>query len=282
MQVNAGVLLSSGGMLSMVLSAGSPGIAQSNPGLVSGNSQVMSGFVFPVGLVMIVLQGQELLTSNMMTFPMAVLTRALPWWSLPVNWFIVFWGNLAGSLFFAAVLARYTDLLTHEPYVTYLHHYVQKKAVDPNWLQINLRAIGCTWLVSIAVWQGLSAKEVISKVVAIWFPIWIFVACSFDHVVANMFSLPLGMMLDADLTPAEYIKKSLFASFFGNITGALCVALPAFYFYLHDYTPARVLAQRAEKVEEGTASAGSGSTESTSAMQSGTMTRTTSVARGLF
>jgi formate/nitrite transporter FocA (FNT family) len=125
----------------------------------------MSGFVFPVGLVMIVLQGQELLTSNMMvcasndvdlvliislvqtslflvsrsifnlwlftmtangqTFPVAVLKRAVPWWSLPLNWFIVFWGNLAGSLFFAAVLARYSGLLAHEPYVEYMKHYAQ-------------------------------------------------------------------------------------------------------------------------------------------------------------
>jgi len=49
-----------------------------------------------------------------------------------------------------------------------------------------------------------------------------------------MFSVPLGIIFGADLTVADYIKKSLFAAFFGNIVGALFVAVPAFYFYLGD------------------------------------------------
>jgi hypothetical protein len=80
----AGAMLSFGGLLSEILSAGAAGLTATNPGIV----KVLGGFVFPVGLVMIVLQGQELLTSNMMIFPMAVAKRAVPWWSLPLNWLI--------------------------------------------------------------------------------------------------------------------------------------------------------------------------------------------------
>ncbi|KAF4598529.1 hypothetical protein EYR38_006933 [Pleurotus pulmonarius] len=231
LQFLAGAMLSFGGLLSEIISGGSAGINSANPGLV----KIMGGFVFPVGLVMIVLQGQELLTSNMMVFPMGLIKGVIPWWSLPVNWIIVTFGNLVGSLFFAAILVRYSGIISTEPYLTYAKTFAMHKASDPAWHQIFLRGIGCNWLVSVAVWQAAGAKDTISKIFAIWIPIWIFVACGFDHVVANMFSVPLGIMFGADLTAAAYIRKSLIAAYLGNIVGALLVALPATYFYLRDY-----------------------------------------------
>lgn len=229
--VAAGAMLSFGGLLSEILSGGAAGLTQSNPGIV----KILGGFVFPVGLVMIVLQGQELLTSNMMTFPMAVAKRAIPWWSLPLNWIIVFFGNLVGSLFFGAVLVHYSGIVSVEPYATYIKTFAVHKAGDPQWHEIFLRGIGCNWLVSVAIWQAAGARETISKIFAIWIPIWVFVACGFDHVVANMFSVPLGIMFGADLTVNEYIRKSVIAAFLGNVVGALVVALPATYYYLWDY-----------------------------------------------
>ncbi|KAF8574117.1 putative formate/nitrite transporter [Ramaria rubella] len=238
----AGVYLSFGGLLSEVISGGSPSLTTANPGIV----KILGGFVFPVGLVMIVLGGQELLTSNMMIMPMAAFKRAIPWWSIPLNWFIVFFGNLVGSLFFGAILVKYSGIVSEAPYITYIRAAALTKAADPQWHQIFLRGIGCNWLVCVAVWQAASAKEVISKIFAIWIPIWVFVACSFDHVVANMYSIPVAIMLHADITTAEYIKKSLFAAFFGNIVGALFVAGPYTYFYLQDYRAGGL-----EDVEEG-------------------------------
>jgi len=227
--VVAGLLLSFGGLLAQVLGAGSPSLTASNPGLV----RILSGFVFPVGLVMIVLQGADLLTSNMMTFPMAVIKRRIPFWALLLNWFVVFWGNMVGSLFFAAVLTKYTGVV--DSFSEAIREAAVKKALTPNWLEIFLRGIGCNYLVCIAIWQGATAKEVVSKIFAIWIPIWVFVACSFDHVVANMFLVPLGALLDAPgLTAATYIKKSLFAALFGNIIGGLMVAVPFTYFFLRD------------------------------------------------
>jgi len=227
----AGAMLSFGGLLSEIINGGSPGLTASNPGIV----KILAGFVFPVGLVMIVLQGQELLTSNMMVFPMGVLKRAVPWWSLPLNWLVVTFGNLTGSLFFAAILVKYSGVISTAPYNAAVVAFAIKKAVTPKWHQIFLRGIGCNWLVCIAVWQAAGARDTVSKIYAIWIPIWIFVACGFDHVVANMFSIPLGIMFHADLTTAEYIRKSFIASYIGNIIGALLVALPAVYFYLGDY-----------------------------------------------
>jgi len=241
----AGAMLSFGGLLSEVLQGGATGLTASDPGII----KVLGGFVFPVGLVMIVLQEQELLTSNMMTFPMAVARRAIPLRSIPVNWLIVFFGNLAGSLFFAAILVHYTAIVSTQPYIGFIQGFAIKKAGTPEWHQIFLRGIGCNWLVCIAIWQAVGAKDTISKIFAIWIPIWIFVACGFDHVVANMFSVPLGIMFGADLTVAEYIKKSLIASLLGNIVGAMFIALPAIYFYSGDKYTSRLEDAETGKIE---------------------------------
>lgn len=231
----AGVMLSMGGLLSEVVGGGATALTASDPGL----THALAGFVFPIGLVMIILNGTELLTSNLMVFPMAVIKRAVPWWSLPLNWVVVFFGNLVGSLFFAAILVKYSGVLDAQPYANYVRAFAVTKAVVPQWHQIFLRGIGCNWLVCIAVWQAAGAKETISKVVATWIPIWLFVACSYDHVVANMFSIPLGIMFHAPhpLTAGYYIWKSLIPSLIGNTIGALFVALPACYYYLDDYVP---------------------------------------------
>ncbi|KAI0047516.1 Formate/nitrite transporter [Auriscalpium vulgare] len=191
----AGAMLSFGGLLSEVLQGGAAGLTASNPGIV----KILGGFVFPVGLVMIVLQGQELLTSNMMTFPMALIKRRIPWWSLPLNWLVVTFGNLVGSLFFAAILVKYSGIISTAPYDSFVKTFAMHKAHDPEWHQIFLRGIGCNWLVSVAIWQATGARETVSKIFAIWIPIWIFVACGYDHVVANMFSVPLGIMFHADV-----------------------------------------------------------------------------------
>ncbi|KAF5354963.1 hypothetical protein D9756_005369 [Leucocoprinus leucothites] len=246
----AGVMLAFGNLLSQIISGGSPSLNQSNPGIV----KILGGAVFPVGLIMITLQNQELLTSNMLYFPMAVLKRAVPFWGLCVNWLIVFFGNLVGSLFFAAILVRYTGIVSGPPYHDFIQTFAIHKASDPQWHEIFLRGIACNWLVSVAVWQAAAAKDTLSKIVGVWIPIMIFVACSYDHVIANMYSVPLGIMFGADLTVAEYIRKSLFAALFGNIVGALFVALPATYMYLSDYG-----AGGYRNAENGEASGSSGS-----------------------
>ncbi|KAF9451939.1 putative formate/nitrite transporter [Macrolepiota fuliginosa MF-IS2] len=249
----AGIMLSFGGILSEVIQGGAGGLNASNPGIV----KILGGAVFPVGLIMIVLQGQELLTSNMLYFPMALCKRAVPVWSLCVNWLIVFFGNLAGSLFFAAILVHYTGIVSVEPYSDFIRSFAIHKAKDPHWHQIFLRGIACNWLVSVAVWQAAGAKDTISKIIAVWIPIFIFVACGYDHVIANMFSVPLGIIFGADLTVAQYIRKSLFAALFGNIVGALFVGLPASYMYLSDWgTGPYRAAERGESVSKASSSSG--------------------------
>ncbi|KAJ7588270.1 Formate/nitrite transporter [Mycena floridula] len=271
----AGLMLSFGGLMNEIINAGSTDLIQTNPALV----KVLGGFVFPTGFVLIVMLGLELLTSNMMVFPMAVIKGVVPWWSLVVNWIIgiltvfrslVTFGNLAGSLFSAAILVRYSGIVSAEPFMSGIVAFAVKKAITPEWHQIFLRGIGCNILVCIAVWVSINqvrescqalltctsfllaagAKETTSKLIAIWIPIWVNKCISWNSdmrsVIANMFYIPLGIMFGADLSAAGYIRKSLVATYLGNIVGAAMVWVPAMYFYLGDYQPAGVLGDQEE------------------------------------
>ncbi|KAE9401594.1 putative formate/nitrite transporter [Gymnopus androsaceus JB14] len=229
--VLAGLMLSFGALMNEIVSSGTPALSA-----VTGNpaiTKILGGFVFPSGFVLIPMLGLELLTSNMMVFPIGIASGDIPWWSLPVNWLIVTFGNLAGSLFSAAILVHFSGILSSEPYITGIQSFATKKAVDPLWYQIFLRGIGCNILVCLAIWFFVGSKDTISKIVAVWIPIWIFVASGFDHVIANMFYIPLGIMFHTEsLTVGLYIRKSLIATYLGNIVGAFIVWGPAVYFYI--------------------------------------------------
>jgi formate/nitrite transporter FocA (FNT family) len=88
------------------------------------------------------------------------------------------------------------------------------------WHQIFLRAIGANWLVCLACYLGMSGRDYVSKVVGIWWPTFAFVSLGFDHVVANMFFIPMGIWQDTPkLTVGLYIWKGIIPALIGNIIG---------------------------------------------------------------
>ena len=109
-----------------------------------------------------------------------------------MHWFITFWGNLAGSLFVVAIITGYGGIFSTDPYRKEAIMFNQKKVVTPEWHMIFLRGIGANWLVCMACFLAYQAREYFSKVVAVWWPTFAFVALGLDHVVANMFFVPTG------------------------------------------------------------------------------------------
>jgi formate/nitrite transporter len=98
--------------------------------------------------------------------------------------------------------------------------------------QIFLRAVGCNWLVCLAVWMALAATDVAGKILAIFFPIMGFVAMGFDHVVANMFFLPAAIFADVPgITWGDTLHNWVFAGL-GNLVGAAIFVAGA-YWYLY-------------------------------------------------
>lgn len=190
--------------------------------------------MFPIGLVMIVLTGADLFTSNIMFMTTAFLHRRVGIKDVLINWVVSFIGNLAGSLFFMAIIIGYGGVLTDiESYKQETVTYAEQKIQELGWQQIFLRGIGANWLVCMAVFLSISAREISSKIIAIWFPTATFVALALDHVVANMFFIPMGIWNGAPFGVGYYIWKSMIPTALGNmIGGGLFVGGMYWYLYL--------------------------------------------------
>lgn len=122
----------------------------------------------------------------------AFLHRRISALDVAKNWFVSFFGNLAGSLFFMAIIMGYGGVFEETPgYQNAAIRLATQKAYDPKWSQIFCRAIGANWLVCFAVFISISSREISSKIIAIWWPTATFVALALDHVIANMFFIPM-------------------------------------------------------------------------------------------
>jgi formate/nitrite transporter len=150
------------------------------------------------------------------------------------HWVLSFFGNLAGSLFVMAILIGYAGILSDAAYASQTIKFATKKVVAPEWHQIFLRGIGANWLVCLACFLSCGAREQFSKIMAIWWPTFAFVILGFDHVVANMFYVPIGIFLGApQITVGLYIWKSMIPALIGNIVGGgLFVGVVYWYMYL--------------------------------------------------
>jgi len=229
----AGAYIAFAGLLAVVASAGM------DPKVWGGVQTLVTGGVFALGLVLVIVAGSELLTGNMALLPLALLGRRTTIGRLSFNWAFVLIGNLAGSLFVAYFLAKETGVITAPMPLARLAAIATAKAhTETDW-QIFLRAVGCNWLVCLAVWMALAADDIGGKILAIFFPIMAFVAMGFDHVVANMFFLPAAIFSHVPgIGWDDTIKNWVFA-FLGNMVGAgIFVATSYWYLYVRDTTPA--------------------------------------------
>lgn len=175
----------------------------------------LGGAVFPIGLILTVLAGGELLTGNMMTLPMAWFARQISGRQVLRNWGWVTLANFIGSIavawFFGHLLG-----LTEGAYLKKTVAIAMAK-VNADFTQAFISGIGCNWLVCLGVWLSFASKEMSGRVIGMWFPVMAFVAIGFQHVVANMFVIP-AVIFAGQLTWAEYLPNFI-AVFLGNAVG---------------------------------------------------------------
>lgn len=225
----AGAYIAFGALLAITVSSGL------DPETWGTLPTFFTGAVFSLGLILVVIAGSELLTGNMALVPLAAYRGRASLRDLSANFLWVLLGNLAGSLFVAYVLAVKTGVVTDTLPLERLDGIAQAKGVEETELQIFLRAVGCNWLVCLAVWMAFAAEDVAGKILAIFFPIMAFVAMGFDHVVANMFFLPAAIFAGLDITWWDAIHNWIFA-FLGNLVGA-AVFVAGAYWYLYARPP---------------------------------------------
>ena len=222
--VAAGMYIGVGGMVSVALAKGIPSAD-------AGMQKFAFGAVFPVGLVLVVLLGAELVTGNFAVLFFSFLNRRIRLWELLLAWVIVYFGNFLGSLAVAYFLGFLTDLFASEPYLTAVQAMAESK-VNKDFGPLVLLGVGCNWLVCLAVVLAMGARDVMSKIAAIWFPIQTFVTIGFEHCVANMSLVPIGLLYGADITFGEFIVRNLVPVTIGNILGAvLLVSLMEWFLF---------------------------------------------------
>ncbi|WP_222842947.1 formate transporter FocA [Bowdeniella nasicola] len=165
-----------------------------------GVAKVLGGVVFSTGLALVIILGADLFTSTTMTL-MPGVDRRLPWGRLLAHWGVVYLGNFFGSL-----LVAITIFLSGTPHTGHggwgavvISASVSKVSHTP--VEAFFLGILCNVLVCLAVWAGYAGKSVTDKMVAVTLPIAVFVASGFEHSVANMFMLPLGLMIKAEGNP---------------------------------------------------------------------------------
>jgi|SRR5690554_546515 len=174
----------------------------------------MGGAVFSVGLMLVVIAGAELFTGNNLIM-MSVLAGRKKFSTMLGYWLIVYIANLAGSLLI--VWFMYSSGLLSGAVRETAVNIAHTKATLP-FMQIFFRGIMCNWLVCLAVWLALAAHDVPGKILGIFFPIMAFVASGFEHSVANMYFIPMGMVLEPTIQFSGFINN-LVASTLGNIIG---------------------------------------------------------------
>jgi formate transporter len=201
-------------------------------------SRLLGGLTFSLGLILVVVAGAELFTGNNLLV-MAWASRRITTAELIRNWVIVYLANLVGA--FGLVLLVLWSQHWHTNNESVGINAVKiaaAKATLPFW-EAFFKGILCNILVCLAVWLALAGRSVVDKVVAIIFPISGFVAAGFEHSVANMYFIPLGILLKDRLrfTGAEGLSwlglwTNLLPVTVGNVVGgSLMVALIYFFIY---------------------------------------------------
>lgn len=187
-------------------------------------SKLTGAALFPVGLMMVIFCGAELFTgNNLMT--LALMKKEITVQGMLKNWGLVYLGNLTGSVLLAFLLAK-SGLYTGDA-MNRAIAVASSKASMP-FMEAVIRGILCNILVVLACWFQAGAKEMAGKIFAVWFPIMMFVFAGFEHSVANMTYIPLGMFLQADVTLSGFLLGNLLPVTIGNLIGG-ALFIPVFY-----------------------------------------------------
>jgi formate transporter len=209
--VLAGAFIGLGACLSTVATTGSEDVIGSGP------TRVLAGVVFSLGLVLVVVGGAGLFTGNNMLV-MAVVARRLTVRAMLRNWAIVYIGNLVGAVGTAWLVYLSGQYRTDSGAVgrNALDTAAAKAALPFD--EALVRGILANALVCLAVWLCMSARSVIDKVVAVVFPVTAFVAAGFEHSVANMYFLPIGLFVKAGAPDGFWSVSGTTADAYGGLT----------------------------------------------------------------
>lgn len=193
---------------------------------------LIGALLFPVGFCMIYLLGFDLLTGVFTLVPLALFARrpGVTVKSMLRNWGLVFVGNFAGSMTTAVFMAIiFTMGFTTAPNavgarlmdIGHVRTIGYAEAGAGGMLTLFVRAVMCNWMVSTGVVGAMMSSSVPGKIMAMWMPILVFFYLGFEHSIVNMFLFPIGLLLGADFTWADYLLFNEIPTVLGNLVGGL-------------------------------------------------------------
>ncbi len=208
-----------------------------------GPTRVLAGVVFSLGLVLVVVGGAELFTGNALIV-MAWASRRISTPALLRNWLLVFAGNFAGATATAAVvwLAGTHHMAAGGFGATALA--IARAKVELGFVQAVALGVLCNALVCLAVWLTLSARTTTDRILAVVPPVSAFVAAGFEHSVANMYFVPLGLLIARfepalaagagratdHLTWGTFLVHNLLPVAIGNVIGGAGLVAAVYWF----------------------------------------------------
>lgn len=217
-----------------------------------GIQKLVAGSAFSLGLMLVVIAGAELFTGNNLMIS-SVLSREIGLQVMLQRWGLVFLANFVGSILVALIFYFSGLWKTGNGALGVSALAIALSKVRLDFGEALVRGIGCNWLVCLAVWMALAARQTISKIFAIFFPIMGFVAIGFEHCIANMYFIPVGIFLKnwagvpvpAGIDPAvlnwgSFLWNNLFPVTIGNILGGgVFVGMSYWGAYLRPFNEAK-------------------------------------------
>lgn len=222
-----GVFIAFGGLLTVIVAGGMPGVALDNPGIV----KFIAGALFPIGLIMVSITGADLFTSDCAAFTFSTLQKTTKIKVFCKYLMLAYLFNFIGTQIVAFLLASEIGLLDNDPWRTYLHNYAEFK-VNQDFGKVLIKGVGANWLVCLGMFMGYAAKDIIGKCIGIWIPVMLFVTLGYEHSIANMFFIPAAIYSGADITWTNFIFQNLMPATFGNLIGG-GVLIGCVYWYLN-------------------------------------------------
>ena len=212
-----------------------------------GDSRFYSGLVFPIGLMLCLCAGAELFTANcLLVIPL--FCQRITIVEMLISWGIVYLGNLLGGFIMSIfiVYGHIANLFDSGLAQMFVSTGISKTALGFG--DAFVKGILCNFFICLSVWLSYGAKDLFSKIAALWTPVLLYIACGFEHCVDGMFYIPCGLFASyeydltrIDLDWGRYFYKNLIPVTLGNICGgAILVGFGYWYIYL---TPTEVFTQ---------------------------------------
>lgn len=220
----AGAFVGFGAMFMLYVAAGMGTEPGSLGALSPGLAKLISASLFPGGLSLIVITGGELFTGSVMYMSAAVIARKTTLAKAVKVLTMTYLGNFAGAVAQAYFLTYLTETFSDELHRNYVIGIAEKKC-HMGWGVVFLKGVGANWLVCLALMLMISSDTLEGKIIGMWWPITVLATMGFEHSIANMFTVDLGLMLGADLTFGRFVAWNLIPSTLGNFfAGTILIA----------------------------------------------------------